>query len=74
MVLNAPLAYPWISAGLPRHLNSESRSDFEAQVAQSSETVAKSARKIIVTTRSFDLNGANTHAYATPTHILLIDD
>lgn len=65
MVLNAPLAYPWINSALRTHSNSDLVRKIDAQITESSETVIESARKIIIMTRHFDLNGANTHAYET---------
>jgi hypothetical protein len=63
MVINAPFAYPWISDRLRKNLSSDLAGKVDAQVIKSSETVIESARKIIIMTRNFDLNGANTHAY-----------
>lgn len=65
MVLNAPFAYPWISNRLRKDLSSDLAGKVDAQVIESSETVIESAKNIIVMTRNFDLNGANTHAYET---------
>ncbi|KAK5047211.1 hypothetical protein LTR84_006733 [Exophiala bonariae] len=61
MILNAPFAYPWINSGFRKDSNGETK--IAAQISESSATIVESARKIIVMTRHFDLNGANTHSF-----------
>ncbi|KEF61157.1 uncharacterized protein A1O9_02722 [Exophiala aquamarina CBS 119918] len=63
MVLNAPLAYPWIKSAFGTTPKSDLERKIDAQISESSATVVESARKIIIMTRHFDLNGANTHAF-----------
>lgn len=62
MVLHAPFSYPWISRRLNHHSNSEFRVKLNAQVTKSSQKVVDAARNIIITARTFEINGANTHA------------
>jgi len=63
MVLHAPYAYPWITQRFRIDANIEFGAKIEAQVAQSSKIMAEAARNIIIMTRNFEINGANTHAY-----------
>ena len=63
MVLYAPLTYPWITKRFRYDSNTNVRAKVNAQIAQSSEAMVEAARNVIIMTRNFEINGANTHAY-----------
>lgn len=64
MALNAPFAYPWIAKRFLPESTQEAQTKFTAQAATSSAEMADAARNIIIMARNFEMNGANTHAYA----------
>ena len=63
MVLHSPFAYPWITNRFLRDSNESLRVEMVSQISKSTDTVVVAARNIIVMARTFDMNGANTHAY-----------
>ena len=62
MVLHAPFAYPWITKCFRYETNVHVGANIKTQTAKSLESMADAARSIIVMTRDYDINGANTHA------------
>ncbi len=72
MVLHAPFAYPWLTARFSCGPNIGKQMQLNTQVARSTEIVVAAARNIIMMARLFEINGANTHAYAIASHFPLL--
>lgn len=62
MVSHAPFVYPWITQRFERGASPDVRAKISDQVIKSVEATVVAARNIIVMTRNFEINGANTHA------------
>ncbi len=74
MGLHAIFAYPWNTNRFSDNMRPDLRKEVKMQITKSSEAMVIAARNIIVMARCFDINGANTHAYATPFYTLSLSN
>lgn len=72
MALHGTFAYPWALKDPAQESDLPLRARLRAQIRTSCELVATAARNIIVMARSFDLNGACTHAYVLPSRLTMV--